>query len=149
MPKYVIGTVRETPPGTQREVRVRDLTIALFNVDGSYYAILNRCPHQGAPLAKGTPVGRVESTAPGEYIYDPCKCLLKCAWHGWEFDLRTGQSWFNPTRKRVRPYVVTVEKGEAILESERSGEGRLPGPYIAETYDVSVEDNYLVISLSR
>ena len=75
MPKYVIGPVKETPPGSKKDVRVGGLSIAVFNVDGAFYALNNRCPHQGAPLFKGTLCGRIDATGPGEYEYDPQKTL--------------------------------------------------------------------------
>lgn len=136
MAKYVVGRVKDAPPGTQREIRIGDLSIGLFNVDGSYRALLNRCPHRGAPLVRGTLVGQLESTCPGEYTYNPAKSFVRCVWHGWEFDLTNGRSWVDPERKRVRPYPVTVEH-------------RTPGPYAAETFPVSVEDDYIVIEIGR
>ena len=69
----------------------------------------------------------------------PGEMLIRCPWHGWEFDLRTGQSWFDPERTRVRSYRVTVENaGEPV-----------PGPYVAERYGVTVEDSYVVVDLGR
>ena len=150
MPKYVIGPVKETPPGAKRDVRVGGLSIAVFNVDGAFYALNNRCPHQGAPLFKGTLCGRIDSTGPGEYIYDPQKTLVRCVWHGWEFDLATGKSWFDPERKRIKPYPVSVESGETIAEHDpASGSSRIPGPYVAETFPVSIEDDYLVVEVAK
>jgi 3-phenylpropionate/trans-cinnamate dioxygenase ferredoxin subunit len=61
--------------------------------------------------------------------------LLRCPWHGWEFDVRTGQSWFDPAHMRVRRYPVTVAQGAS----------REPGPYRAETYPVTVEQQVLVV----
>jgi 3-phenylpropionate/trans-cinnamate dioxygenase ferredoxin subunit len=78
----------------------------------------------------------VESTAPGDVRYGN-HYLVACPWHGWEFDIRTGQSWFDPARMRVRNYPVSVETGAAVEK----------GPYVAETYPVSVEDDYLTIEL--
>ncbi len=63
--------------------------------------------------------------------------MLKCPWHGWEFDLRTGQSYCDPKSTWVRAYEVTVEPGEALAR----------GPFVAETFPVSVEENYIVVEL--
>ena len=150
MPKYVIGPVAETPPGSKKDVRVGGLSIAVFNVDGSFYALNNRCPHQGAPLFKGSLCGRIESNGPGDYQYDPQKTLVRCAWHGWEFDLATGKSWFDPERKRIKPYPVNVESGEDIVANgSPSGATRIPGPYVAETFQIRVEDDYLVVEVAK
>jgi nitrite reductase/ring-hydroxylating ferredoxin subunit len=62
---------------------------------------------------------------------------LRCPWHGWEFDIRTGQSWCDPTSVRARQFQVTVEPGEKLVK----------GPYVAETFPVSVEEDYLVLEL--
>ena len=61
--------------------------------------------------------------------------LLRCPWHGWEFDMRNGQSWFDPKRVKVRSYPVAVESGEDLQK----------GPYVAETFPVHVEDSYVII----
>ena len=150
MAKFFVGTVKETPPGTRRIVTVNDLSIAVFNVSGRYYAVLNRCPHQGAPLGKGYVVGRIESSCPGEYDYEPNDSFVKCVWHGWEFELSSGKSWFDPKRTRVRPYPVSVEHGETVLEGVGAAkDGRVPGPYLATTFPVSVEDDYVVVEVGK
>jgi 3-phenylpropionate/trans-cinnamate dioxygenase ferredoxin subunit len=61
--------------------------------------------------------------------------LLRCAWHGWEFDMRNGQSWFDPQRVKIRTYPVVIEDGETLAK----------GPYVAETFPVHVEDSYVIV----
>ena len=78
----------------------------------------------------------MESDGPGDYRLARHGELVKCPWHGWEFDIRTGQSWSDPERTRTRTYPVSVEKGD-----------RIEGPYVAETFPVSVEEEYVVIAL--
>ena len=63
--------------------------------------------------------------------------MVKCPWHGWEFDIKTGQSWCSPMRVRVRPYPVDVESGGELVK----------GPYVAERFNVSVEDDYIVVEV--
>jgi 3-phenylpropionate/trans-cinnamate dioxygenase ferredoxin subunit len=63
--------------------------------------------------------------------------FLRCPRHGWEYDIRTGQSWCDP--KRARQFQVTVEQPGASL---------VKGPYIAETFPVSVEEDYLVVDVA-
>ena len=53
MPKYVIGTVEQIPPGNRKLVEIRGRQIAIFNLNGDFFGILDRCPHQGASLAEG------------------------------------------------------------------------------------------------
>ena len=76
-------------------------------------------------------------TSPGQYRLTRKGELLRCPWHGWEFDIRTGQSWCDPQSTFVRSFEVKVEPGEQLVK----------GPYVAETFPVSVQDDYLVIEL--
>jgi nitrite reductase/ring-hydroxylating ferredoxin subunit len=141
MTKYVVCPVDELPVGTRRKVNVGGRQLVIFSVDGRFYALRDRCPHQGAALSAGTVVGRIEAKRPGVYEYDPARKLIKCPWHGWEFDLATGQSFFDPARQRVGRYEVTVE-------SPRLSDGPVAGPYVVETADVSVERDCIVVHVA-
>ena len=143
MKRYVIARVDEFPPGTRRIVDIDGRSIGVFNVDGTFYALRNSCPHQGAALCSGTVLGSVSSPGPGEYHYDAEHKLLTCPWHNWEFDMATGQSWFDPNKTRVRPYEVLIESGKSIREG---GDGRVPGPYVVETLTVTIDDDYVVVT---
>ena len=111
--------------------------IALFNVKGEFFAIANRCPHEGADLCKGKIVALIEADEPGVVRLSRHGELVRCPWHGWEFDIRTGKSWCDPARTRVKSYDVAVETGARLVE----------GPYQAEVYKVSVEDRYVVLEV--
>jgi 3-phenylpropionate/trans-cinnamate dioxygenase ferredoxin subunit len=80
-------------------------------------------------------VGLVESDAPGRYCYQRMGEIIRCPWHGWEFDLRTGKSWCDPARTWVKSYPSRVQPGASLVE----------GPYVAETFAVTVEEDYVVI----
>ena len=148
--KHVVGPVRDFPPGSQSLVHVNGRPIAVFNVDGTFYALFNRCPHEGGPLCSGHVTGWLSSPGPGRYDYHPEHKVVRCPWHGWEYDLKTGQSWTDPETSRVRSYRVEVESGEALQAAVEGGPpGAVPGPYVAETIPVSVEDDYVVLDLSR
>lgn len=75
-----VAQVREIPPGTGRTVEVNGIWIALFNVDGTFYAVDNACPHAGGPLGEGKLHGAV----------------VECPWHGWKFSVVNGQRIGNP-----------------------------------------------------
>ena len=143
MKRYVIARADEFPPGTRRIVDIDGRSIGVFNIDGRFFALRNSCPHQGAPLCSGTVLGTVTSPGPGEYEYDAERKLLTCPWHNWEFDMVTGQSWFDPFKTKVRPYDVVVESGRSIAAG---GDGRVPGPYVVETLTVIVDDDYVVVT---
>jgi nitrite reductase/ring-hydroxylating ferredoxin subunit len=164
MPRYIVGTVDAVPPGTRTIVEVAGRAIGVFNINGEFFALRNRCPHQGGPLCEGRLSGFLESAGPGDFRYSRPGEILRCPWHAWEYDIRTGQSYFNPAQVRVRAYEVAVEPGEAvagegalpaasIVAIEGGGvrtsglSGMRPGPYVVETYPVSVEDRYIVIEL--
>jgi 3-phenylpropionate/trans-cinnamate dioxygenase ferredoxin subunit len=138
---HVVARVDELPPGARKLVQIGGRSIGVFNIGGRFYALRNRCPHQGGPLCEGFIVGALRADAPGEYDHRPEAAYLRCPWHGWEFDVRTGQSWFDPARTRVRTYDVAVQSGSEL--------GRVPGPHVAETYDVSVRDDYVVVEVGR
>jgi 3-phenylpropionate/trans-cinnamate dioxygenase ferredoxin subunit len=148
MPKYVVAPASEIPEGSRIIVRLGDREVGVFNVGGRFYALLNRCPHLGGPLCTGPIVNRVYSSGPGDFRLDTSRQLITCPWHNWEFDVATGQSYVNPERMRARRYEARVEGGEALLEQIREGSAEpVEGPYQAETVPVSVEDDYIVVSL--
>ena len=138
--KYIVATVDEIAPGERKIVDVDGRSIGVFNVGGEYFALLNRCPHQGGPLCKGNTHGFLRSAGVGEFHYTRAGEIVRCPWHGWEYDLRTGQSWFDPGKVIVRRYEVSVVPGM---------EGLVKGPYVAETFAVSVEQQYVVVEIGR
>jgi 3-phenylpropionate/trans-cinnamate dioxygenase ferredoxin subunit len=142
MAKYVVAARDEIPPGARKLVTVAGRSVGVFNVDGEYFALLNRCPHQGGPLCSGSLMSAVTAAAPGEYEYHDAVTgpLLRCPWHGWEFAVRTGQSWVDPNKTRVRRYPVTVEPSGPV-------QALVAGPYIAETYPVTAEEHVLVVEI--
>jgi nitrite reductase/ring-hydroxylating ferredoxin subunit len=135
MTRQVVAKASEVTPGRPLLVTVRGREIGLFNLDGAYFALANRCPHAGGPLCQGLIVPLVQSEGPGHYRLTRHRQFLRCPWHGWEFDIRTGQSWCDPTTVRARQFKVSVEPGETLVK----------GPYVAETFAVSVEEDYLVV----
>jgi nitrite reductase/ring-hydroxylating ferredoxin subunit len=135
MARTVVAAASEIPPGGRKIVTVGGREIGVFNLGGAFYALLNRCPHQGGKLCLGTVTGLVTSSEPGRFDYSRPGEMLKCPWHNWEYDIRTGQSWCDPEHSWVKTYQVVVEKGATLVE----------GPYVAETFPVSVESDYVVI----
>jgi nitrite reductase/ring-hydroxylating ferredoxin subunit len=137
MAKHVVAPVSDLPPGSRKLVTVKGRPIVIFNVKGEYFGLLNRCPHQGGSLCDGRLTGLLEAKEPGRYRYSRQGEILRCPWHGWEFDVRTGQSYCEPDRVKARRYDVSVAAGSEVVE----------GPYVAETFPVTVEDHYVVVSV--
>jgi 3-phenylpropionate/trans-cinnamate dioxygenase ferredoxin subunit len=108
MATHVVAAVDEIPPGQRKLVDAGGRKIVVFNLGGEFFALNNRCPHRGGSLAHGIQTAVVESTVPGEYICSRPGEMVKCPWHGWEFDIRTGKSWCDPARLRIRQYKVAV-----------------------------------------
>ena len=144
MAKHVVGTVAEIGPGQRKIIEVNGISIGVFNVRGSYYALRNSCPHQGAPLCRGSVKGTTLPSPPGEYRWGREGEILRCPWHGWEFDLLTGRSIFNPHKVRVRAYEVSVEPAEGDVAEGDPAEEDDPS---VDTYPVTVEADRVVLHL--
>ena len=93
------AAVADIPPGRARACTVGDKVLAVANLDGSFYAIDNTCVHRGGPLAEGALDGQ----------------SVICPWHGWQFDVTTGECTTNPAVK-AGCYEVTVEGDELYVE---------------------------------
>lgn len=90
-----VGKAESVPPGRGATVKLKDGSeIALFNINGEFRAIENFCPHKGYPLADSRLYGNI----------------VECDWHGWRFDVRSGQCFTEPGCS-VECYEVTVEDG--------------------------------------
>jgi 3-phenylpropionate/trans-cinnamate dioxygenase ferredoxin subunit len=137
MSRHVVARVGDIPPNGSKLVEVKGRQIALFHVNGEYYALTDRCPHEGGSLCAGRIVGQLTSKEPGTYQHARPNEFVQCSWHGWEFDIRTGQSWCDPDSIKARTYQVKVEPGEALAK----------GPFVAETFPVAVEDQYIVVEV--
>jgi nitrite reductase/ring-hydroxylating ferredoxin subunit len=137
MTRHIAGRTAEIPPGSHKIVEIGGRQIGVFNVNGEFFGLLNRCPHGGAELCKGAVVGLVQPQGVGEYAIARKGEFLRCPWHGWEFEISTGQSYCDPARLKIRKYDVAVQRGDELVK----------GPYVAESYEVRVEDDYVVLTL--
>lgn len=135
MPRHVVATTDEIKPGERKVVTVAEREIVIFNLNGDYVGLLNRCPHQGGKICDGVVTGLITSDEPGKIRYDRPGEIIRCPWHGWFFDLRTGQSWGEPDRIKTRNYDVEVTDGRDLVE----------GPYQAETIEVTTDRQYIVV----
>lgn len=75
-----VADLDELPSGRVKTVTAGTHSMALTHIDGEFTAMDNRCPHQGGPLGEGS----IETGSDGE-------CWLRCPWHGWDFDPKTGR----------------------------------------------------------
>lgn len=135
--RHVVARADEIPPGERKRVDLGGKPILVFNLGGAFFALSDTCPHKGGSLAGGICTGLVESKTPGEYRYSRPGEMIRCPWHQWEFDIRTGRSYCDPRRMRLMQFDVAVEPGAKLVE----------GPYVAETFKVAVEDEYIVVEV--
>jgi nitrite reductase/ring-hydroxylating ferredoxin subunit len=135
--RHVVCRADEIAPGTSKRFEIEGRAIAIFNVNGEFAAIADRCPHEGASLCKGQIIGLAESDGPGHYRMVRDGEFVRCPWHGWEFDLKTGRSWCDPARTRVKSYDVSVAGGGQLQE----------GPYRIDVYEVSRDGDYVVVTV--
>lgn len=137
MTRHVVAAAKDLPPGSRKLVTVKGRPIAIFNIKGEFFGLLNTCPHQGGNLSAGRLTSLVESPEPGKYRHSREGEILRCPWHGWEYDVRTGKSWCEPSKIGVRKFSVDVKSGTQLVE----------GPYVAETFHVTIEEDYIVVEV--
>ena len=141
MTRYIVARVAELPPGTRRIVDAGGRSIGVFNIGGRYFALRNRCPHQGAPLCLGRVKGTTLPGRPYEYAYGREDEIIQCPWHGWEFEIATGRTYFTPHRLRAKTYEVTVHRPDA---PPPAGSGTEDEPAL-ETFRVTDEDGLVIL----
>ncbi|HEV8635843.1 MAG TPA: Rieske (2Fe-2S) protein [Chloroflexota bacterium] len=115
MAKHVVATVEEIPPGGRKIVKVQGREVGVFNLGGRFYALKNVCRHQGARVCLGKVAGTTLPSRVYEFKYGLEGRILRCPWHGWEYDITTGRSMFDPEVKVVT-YPVSVEDGNVCVE---------------------------------
>jgi nitrite reductase (NADH) small subunit len=111
-----IGAVAELQRHGHIVARVggREIGVVRDPATGSVHGVRNRCPHHGGPLCLGTVEERMEG-ALGRYVLAGRR-ILRCPWHGWEFDLETGVCLDDPSL-RAAVYAVEVADGRVRLRA--------------------------------
>ena len=99
MPNFIkVASTSDLKPGGNKVVNVNGTDVALFNVDGEFFAINNTCLHRGGPLGEGLVDGDV----------------VTCPWHGWRYNVKTGTNVTIPTA-HVASYQVKVEDSDVLV----------------------------------
>ena len=115
MAQHDVGNVSDIPPGERLLITVARQSIGVFNVNGRFYALKNSCIHDQAPVCLGEISGALLPSDYGEYVWGKEGEILRCPWHGWEFDITTGSSLFKPNAK-LTTYPVTIANDRVIVE---------------------------------
>ena len=114
MNRHVVGRVEELPPGTVKLISVGHWEAGVFNCNGTFHALNNLCPHAGAPVCLGEVTGMPVADVDGDLEWERDGEILRCPWHGWEFDITTGKTVTRPLRG-VKKFKVAVEDGEVVV----------------------------------
>lgn len=99
MPQHRAASITDIPPGTGKELVVDGRIVALYHVDGQFYALDGVCPHAGGPLGQGM----------------LRKNIVTCPWHGWQFDVTTGRHCLT-AHIQAKKYAVTVTGDDVFVE---------------------------------
>lgn len=94
-----LAKTNDVPPGSSGEFTVAGRIVALFHTGEGFYALDGVCPHAGGPLGKGT-------------LQDH---IVTCPWHGWQFDVTTGQHCLNATLRHTT-FPVRVEGDDILVQ---------------------------------
>lgn len=114
MTEHHIGSVEDFPPGEGVGLSINGLSVAVFNIEGEYYGILNNCLHKNYTL-HGAGSERFNADDPDwpRGGIDEENCSIKCPWHHLEWDLETG---YNPAMDKYIPtYDVEERDGEVYI----------------------------------
>ena len=101
MARIRVARVEDIPPGQARVVEAEGRSLAVVNVDGTFFAVDNACSHRGGPLGEGDVEGPV----------------VTCPWHAWRWDVRTGANVNNPAVK-VACFPVAIDDGAVVVSVE-------------------------------
>jgi nitrite reductase (NADH) small subunit len=119
MPDINIGAIGEFSDPGRKIIGFDRFEVAVFKLDGEFFAYLNQCPHMGGPACQGRMLAKVEEviaedkTSKG-MAFSKTRMHVVCPWHGFEFDIRTGQHPGNP-RARLRKMDVRVSDGDVLV----------------------------------
>src|SRR5689334_19018992 len=111
-----VGALEDFPVGSFRVVRLGRQEVGVLRLaDDSLHALRNVCPHAGAPLCRGQVGGTMLPSRPGELDFADDVLVIRCPWHAWEFDLKTGEPLYTGTRGRVRVFPVACVDGRVVI----------------------------------
>jgi nitrite reductase (NADH) small subunit len=114
-----IGAVDDFPLGELVTIEFDGRTIGIIRTQGGLRAIGNRCPHQGGPICRGLVTGTMAPSAPNEYVYEQDGEVVRCPWHGYEFELASGRSVGGVIRGRVQVFTVEARAGRVYFAPRR------------------------------
>ena len=124
MAEHVVATLGEIPPGGRKIAEVEGRSIGVFNLNGRFFALLNRCPHQGGPLCLGQQSGLLQARVPGEYRYTRIGEIVRCPGTVGSSISRRG----GPGSIRFGPGFAAIGCGWSPGNPNAAGAGKKPDP---------------------
>lgn len=118
MTEVSVGSSDELSDGDRLIIEIEGKELAIFNINGEYHAYVNWCPHQAGPICEGDMTGTVEERFDRETLQSETEWIregeiLRCPWHGWQFDVTSGECLSRSVR--LVSYPVVEKDGELIV----------------------------------
>jgi nitrite reductase/ring-hydroxylating ferredoxin subunit len=117
--EHFVGRLEDLPLQAIHRVEIDGRMIGIIRTADGVHAIGNRCPHQGAPMCYGLIGGTMLPSEPNEYIYGRNGSVLRCPWHAYEFDVKTGESIGGAIKGRVPVFEAWVRDGDVFCRLKR------------------------------
>jgi nitrite reductase/ring-hydroxylating ferredoxin subunit len=117
MAEQFVGRVSEFADGTRQIVKVGNTEVGVFRHEGTFYAYSNYCLHQGGPACEGLTIAKVEEhlredkTSMGLFFSEKDMNFV-CPWHGYEYDMKSGEC-ISDRKLKLKNYQV-VTKGDDV-----------------------------------
>jgi nitrite reductase (NADH) small subunit len=100
-----------------RVISVGGRPVGVISVGDDFFAFSDRCPHMGASMCSGSLGGTLVPSEPHELVYGMDQRVIRCPWHGWEFDLESGRSLLEPQRYGLKTYRLTEDEGDLVVHT--------------------------------
>lgn len=124
--KVDVGAVSEFEEAKLRIVEAEGRSIGIMRWQGEFLAARNQCPHMRAPICEGKVSPALIGACVGEATVDVNRPVIGCPWHGWQFDLRTGQAVWGE-KLRVQTFRVECHNGRVMVEMPERRARRVSG----------------------
>lgn len=126
--EVAIGAVGSFPVGAFKIVLAARREIGVLRArDGAWHAFRNWCPHRGAPVCRGKLTGTMLPSRPGELAWGLDDGVIRCPWHGYEFEVASGRRPFIESRMRLRKYPVRIDGDQVIVDLSPQSSTGSPG----------------------
>lgn len=112
---HYVASTSELNEGDRVVIELKGREIAVFKINGKYHAIGSHCPHMGGPCAEGMLTGLFAADDEGQLAYSRENEIICCPWHGWEFDVKTGEH-LGKTKKRLLTYDTKIIEGDVYVD---------------------------------